>query len=125
MSVFYVGCEGSEIPYQGHPSCCKVLAWRSSFVLLQSPQNSLTYLIQLLVLSSAVRGYAGGGSFPGPAWAHAWSEVSSQLSGYTCPRWALAGRLRLPHMVSLHLAGCPGLSQAPGFREQERASVAT
>ena len=62
---------------------------------------------------------------PGPAWAHAWSEVSSQLSGYTCPRWALAGRLRLPHMVSLHPAGCPGLSQAPGFREQERASVAT
>lgn len=60
--------------------------------------------------ASGCLGLCWGGSFPGPAWARAWSVVSSQLSGYTCSHLGtLAGQLCLPHVASLPLAGYPGL----------------
>lgn len=51
--------------------------------------------------ASGCLGLCWGGSFPGPAWARAWSVVSSQLSGYTCSHLGtLAGQLCLPHVAS-------------------------
>ena len=53
-------------------------------------------------------------------------SVASCLATLAHVLGALTGQLHLPHMVYLHLAGCPGLSQASGFREQERTtSIAT
>lgn len=60
-----------------------------------------------------------------PELMHGLRSVASCLATLAHILGALTGQLHLPHMVSLHLAGCPGLSQASGFREQEGASIAT
>ena len=100
-----------------HPSCCKVLAWWSSFVLLQLTAG-LTGLLNTapgpaVVLFGVTLGVA----------------VFLVLPELVHGLWSVASCLATPaHILGAGVSsstGYPGLSEASGFQEQERASIAT